>query len=236
TDYFDGTEWLCLECRNDEQLSPDGYCVCKDGLVRSNPNDPSSPCGKPTKPLTQQPPPEKGRTAGTDNVSPRTTGGKKEEKKGWGWGTWLAVGLGLGAAGLLIYGAAKGMGGKKPDELPPAPPPMRSNPVGEVDDEADAELMGDLFMSVAGQRVLYEQQAHGYGDVQATLLPADSCRRGLCTNDGRPLEGAPDFTPHSVFFVDLEPGKAWPHAAAFVFIPQDNRPSAWLDASLPPLP
>lgn len=118
--------WSCGEkCRKDEVRGQDGYCFCRSGYVRQNPNDPTSPCvpsSSPDKPKPSQvkcpPSAEFDPGSGTcvekkcpdGQVADKATGAcvPKKDDKPTGGGEKKTSYVGI-LAGLAILGVAGGL-------------------------------------------------------------------------------------------------------------------------------
>lgn len=109
----ENSQWYCFSCRsNEEGDSASGLCYCKDGLVRSNPNDPNSECVAP-----QQAKPPAGGGGFVDKgsqpksnklpteipkggLSGKPTSTAEDKKSVW---PWILGGVAVAAVGTAIY-------------------------------------------------------------------------------------------------------------------------------------
>lgn len=110
---YDEGEWFCFSCRaNEEGDSASGLCYCKDGLVRSDPNDPNSACVAPQ----QAKPPAGGGSFIDKGSQPKSNKPSTEIPKGGLSGQptsrgedkksiwpWLLGGVAVAAVGTAVY-------------------------------------------------------------------------------------------------------------------------------------
>lgn len=94
----DAETWGCFPCRPDERGQEDGYCYCKPGTVRADPNDPSSACIVRSGSSGGVIPGGSGQPGSSD--SPGGSGASGEKKSIW---PWVLGGVALAALGTAVY-------------------------------------------------------------------------------------------------------------------------------------